>query len=104
MSVADFVNNHPFSNPLQRLILLKILMSGSLNGEGKRVLDHEVLASFCCCSRKVVLDEVFNLARAYCLKVRTFGHFINELEAHIESAHGYTIIPVDGEKNEQSSN
>lgn len=94
MNVADFVNKYPFSNPLQRLILLKVLMSGSLNGQGERVLDHEVLANFCCCSRDIVLEEVMNLARANFLKVRKFGNFINEIEVKIEPAHGYTITPT----------
>ncbi|MGL9751876.1 MAG: hypothetical protein ACR5LC_13875 [Symbiopectobacterium sp.] len=63
MNVADFVNKYPFSNPLQRLILLKILMSGSLNGEGERVLDHEVLANFCCCSKPAMFRESKKLER-----------------------------------------
>lgn len=38
MSNTNFVHHYPFSSPLQRLIMIRILMEGSLDGEGERVL------------------------------------------------------------------
>ena len=47
MNHSDFVRKYSFDNPLQRLVMLRILMGGSMDGEGERVIDHQVLAEFC---------------------------------------------------------
>ncbi|MGP0735599.1 transcriptional regulator, partial [Escherichia coli] len=48
MNCFQFVCGCAFDNPIQRLIMLRVLMSGSSDGEGERVIDHQVLADFCC--------------------------------------------------------
>lgn len=40
MNHSDFVRKYSFDNPLQRLVMLRILMGGSMDGEGERVIDH----------------------------------------------------------------
>lgn len=55
MNHSDFVRKYSFDNPLQRLVMLRILMGGSMDGEGERVIDHQVLAEFCCCSKQASL-------------------------------------------------
>lgn len=37
MNHSDFVRKYSFDNPLQRLVMLRILMGGSMDGEGERV-------------------------------------------------------------------
>ena len=34
MNHSDFVRKYSFDNPLQRLVMLRILMGGSMDGEG----------------------------------------------------------------------
>lgn len=92
--INNFVYRHSFDNPLQRLIMVRILMAGSMNGEGERVLDHLVLADFCCCSRQAMFKEIKNLERAGHLTVRQIGALTTGLKVRLEPARGYTITPV----------
>lgn len=57
MNCFQFVCGCAFDNPIQRLIMLRVLMSGSSDGEGERVIDHQVLADFCCCSKQAIFRE-----------------------------------------------
>ncbi|EAA7554581.1 transcriptional regulator [Salmonella enterica] len=90
---SDFVFKHPFDNPLQRLIMIRILLAGSLDGEGERILDHETLVDFCCCSKQAMFKEIKNLERAGCLCVRQIGALTTGLNVRLEPARGYTILP-----------
>lgn len=49
-SIPDFVNRHHLSSPLQRLILCRIWMSGSSDGQGVRYIGIASMSEFCCCS------------------------------------------------------
>jgi hypothetical protein len=92
MSKSAFVYKQSFSTPLQRLIMVRILMAGSMSGEGERVLDHEVLANFCCCSKQAMFKEIKTLERAGHLQVRQIGALTTGLKVRLEPARGYTII------------
>lgn len=94
VNISDFVRKNPFANPLQRLIMIRILMAGSMDGEGERVIDHQVLAEFCCCSKQAMFKEIKALERAACLKVRKIGALDTGLAVRLEPARGYTIMPV----------
>ncbi|HEN3451912.1 TPA: transcriptional regulator [Yersinia enterocolitica] len=93
---SDFVFNHRFDNPLQRLIMVRILFNGSCDGEGERIFDNDALSQFCCCSKQAMFKEVKNLERAGCLKVRKIGALTTDLKVRLESARGYTITPQMG--------
>jgi hypothetical protein len=95
--VSSFVYHHPFDNPLQRLIMTRILMSGPMSGEGERVLDHQVLADFCCCSRQAMFKEIKSLERGGYLKIRQIGPVTTGVKTRLEAARGYTIT-VPGSK------
>ncbi|HFN4167637.1 transcriptional regulator [Enterobacter hormaechei] len=94
MNHSDFVREYTFDNPLQRLVMLRILMGGSMDGEGERVIDHQVLAEFCCCSKQAMFKEIKALERAGFLKVRKIGALDTGLAVRLEPARGYTIMPV----------
>lgn len=51
------VYEFPYETPIQRLIMVKILLAGSCTGEGERLIYDEDFLKFCCCS----FDE-FNTA------------------------------------------
>lgn len=93
MGCIDFVNKYRFASPIQRLIMLRVLMAGSLDGEGERVITHQDLIDFCCCSRQAMFKEVKALERAGHLGVRRIGALNAELCVRVESARGYTITP-----------
>ena len=97
MSNTNFVHHYPFSSPLQRLIMIRILMAGSLDGEGERVLGHDVLANFCCCSKQMIFKEVKNLEQAGHLTVRQIGGLVTGLKVCLGPALGYTITPTTGD-------
>lgn len=94
MNHSDFVRKYSFDNPLQRLVMLRILMGGSMDGEGERVIDHQVLYEFYCCSKQAMFKEIKALERAGFLKVRKIGALNTGLAVRLESARGYTITPV----------
>ncbi|ENU0861758.1 MULTISPECIES: hypothetical protein [Citrobacter] len=94
MNHSDFVRKYSFDNPLQRLVMLCILMGGSMDGEGERVIDHQVLYEFCCCSKQAMFKEIKALERAGFLKVRKIGALNTGLAVRLEPARGYTITPV----------
>ncbi|EFE96680.1 hypothetical protein [Serratia odorifera] len=94
MNKYDFVNNYKFGNPLQRLIMIRVLMSGSLDGEGERIIDHEILRSFCCCSKQMLFKEIKSLERSNFLKVRKIAHLTIDAKTRMEPARGYTISPI----------
>ncbi|WP_312656831.1 transcriptional regulator [Kluyvera ascorbata] len=96
MNQAYFVNHGRFANPLQRLIMVRILMAGSPDGEGERVLDHQVLVDFCCCSRQAMFKEIKNLERTGFLNVRQIGALTTGMKVRLEPARGYTITPPGG--------
>ncbi|MCK0552553.1 transcriptional regulator [Pantoea ananatis] len=91
-SVYEFVNNHQFAKPIHRLILLRILAAGSLDGLGERKIDHDVLANFCCCPRQAMFKELKVLERAGYLKMRKIGEVTLDATVRIEPVRGYTII------------
>ncbi|EMJ8296041.1 transcriptional regulator [Klebsiella aerogenes] len=93
---SDFVFKHSFDNPLQRLIMMRILSNGSSDGEGERVFDHENLRQFCCCSKQAMFKEIKALERAGYLKVRKIGALDADLKVRLEPARGYTITPPGG--------
>ncbi|EAS3430067.1 transcriptional regulator [Salmonella enterica] len=93
---SDFVFKHPFDNPLQRLIMMRILSNGSCDGEGERVFDHELLRQFYCCSEQAMFKEIKALERAGYLKVRKIGALDTDLRVRLEAARGYTITPPGG--------
>lgn len=93
MSNTSFVHHYRFASPLQRLIMIRILLAGSLDGEGERILDHETLVDFCCCSKQAMFKEIKNLERAGCLCVRQIGVLTTGLNVRLEPACGYTILP-----------
>ncbi|EAB1940791.1 transcriptional regulator [Salmonella enterica] len=93
---SDFVFKHQFDNPLQRLIMMRILSNGSCDGEGERVFDHEILRQFCCCSKQAMFKEIKALERAGYLKVRKIGALDTDLRVRLEAARGYTITPPGG--------
>jgi len=93
---SGFVFNHCFDNPLQRLIMMRILSNGSCDGEGERIFDNDALSQFCCCSKQAMFKEIKNLERAGYLKVRKIGTLTTDLKVRLESARGYTITPVVG--------
>lgn len=83
---SSFVMEHRFENPLQRLILMRIISNGSMDGEGERVFNSDALAEFCCCSKQALHKEIKNLERNSFLKVRQI----------LEQEQGYTITPISG--------
>lgn len=91
-SVYEFVNNHQFAKPIHRLILLRVLAAGSLDGLGERKIDHDVLANFCCCSRQAMFKELKVLERSGYLKIRKIGEVTLDATVRIEPVLGYTII------------
>ncbi len=96
MNHSYFVSHGCFDNPLQRLIMVRILMAGSMDGKGERVLDNQILADFCCCSRQAMFKEIKNLERAGHLHVRQIGALTTGLKVRLEPARGYTITPPGG--------
>ncbi|MGS2868869.1 transcriptional regulator [Enterobacter ludwigii] len=94
MNHSDFIRKYSFDNPLQRLIMIRILMAGSMDGEGERVIDNQILAEFCCCSKQAMFKEIKALEHAGCLKVRKIGAHDTGFKARLEPARGYTITPV----------
>ncbi|EQA1624853.1 transcriptional regulator [Enterobacter asburiae] len=94
MNQSDFARKYSLENPLQRLIMLRVLMGGSMDGEGERVIEHHVLAEFCCCSKQAVFKEIKALERAGFLKVRKIGALDIGLKVRLEPARGYTITPA----------
>lgn len=95
---SDFVFKHQFDNPLQRLIMMRILSSGSCDGQGERVFDHEDLRIFCCCSKQAMFKEIKALERTGYLKVRKIGALNTDLKVRLEPARGYTITPCGGDR------
>jgi hypothetical protein len=91
---SRFVHHHGFSSPLQRLIMVRILIAGPLSGEGERVLDNQVLEDYCCCSKQAMFKEIKNLERAGHLRVRQIGARTTEQKVRLEPARGYIIMPV----------
>lgn len=91
-SVYEFVNTHQFSKPIHRLIMLRVLAAGSLDGLGERKIDHDALANFCCCSRQAMFKELKVLERAGCLQMRKIGEVTLDATIRIEPVRGYTII------------
>ncbi|AST68975.1 transcriptional regulator [Kosakonia cowanii] len=94
-SVYEFVNSHQFVKPIHRLIMLRILAAGSLNGLGERKIDHDVLANFCCCSRQAMFKELKVLERAGYLKMRTIGEVTLDSTVRLEPVRGYTITVME---------
>ncbi|WES69139.1 transcriptional regulator [Superficieibacter sp. HKU1] len=91
-SVYEFVNSHQFAKPIHRLIMLRVLAAGSLDGLGERKIDHDVLANFCCCSRQAMFKELKVLERAGYLQMRKMDEVTLEATVRIEPVRGYTII------------
>lgn len=94
--VYEFVYNHPFEKPMHRLILLCVLANGSSDGKGERILGHETLSKFCCCSRQAVFRELKALERAGYLRMRKIGEIAMDGTVRIEPVRGYTIIVGEG--------
>lgn len=94
VSRSDFVRKYSFDSPLQRLIMVRILMAGSMNGEGERVIDNQILAEFCCCTKQAMFKEIKALERAGYVQVRKIGAHDTGHKARLEPARGYTITPV----------
>ena len=88
----QFVCGCAFDNPIQRLIMLRVLMSGSSDGEGERVIDHQVLADFCCCSKQAIFRETLALERAGYLHIRKIATLTIDAKARLQPARGYTIL------------
>ncbi|OSK23658.1 putative phage replication protein [Escherichia coli M056] len=91
MNCFQFVTENAFGNPIQRLIMLRVLMSGSSDGEGERIIDHQVLADFCCCSKQAMFKEILALEKAGCLHVREIATFAIDAKTRLQPARGYTI-------------
>ncbi|CAM3698968.1 MULTISPECIES: hypothetical protein [Xenorhabdus] len=70
MSILEKINQLSFENPIHRLILLKILNSGNMDGIGERIISHEDMAHFCCCHSMVIFRETKNLENHGIIKVR----------------------------------
>lgn len=66
-SIPDFVNHHHLSSPLQRLILCRIWMSGSSDGEGVRYLGLTSMSDFCCCSVQELQAAISDLVNHGCI-------------------------------------
>lgn len=96
MKRFQFLCEHAFDNPIQRLIMLRVLMAGSSDGEGERVIDHQVLADFCCCSKQAVFKESRALERAGYLQVRIVAALTIDARSRLQSARGYTITLPGG--------
>ena len=92
MNCFQFVCGSVFDNPIQRLIMLRVLMSGSSDGEGERVIDHQVLADFCCCSKQAMFREALALERAGYLRIRKIATLTIDAKARLQPARGYTIV------------
>jgi AraC-like DNA-binding protein len=58
MSIPDFIYTHPFEDAIERLIMCRIWMSGSIDCMGVRYLSLDALAKFCCCSPSEVYDTI----------------------------------------------
>jgi len=95
---ATFAHEHDFANPLQRLIMIRILMAGSMDGEGERIIPHKILTDFCCCSSQALLIETNRLERAGHLAIRLIGDMSGDLVVHRKAECGYTITPQRGQK------
>lgn len=91
----DIVFNTNLDKTLHRVILLKVLLSGSIDGDGERIISHEAMMAFCCCPEKVLLKEINILARRGFLVVRKITEVFGDSKHHhriIEkSSYGYTI-------------
>lgn len=95
---SDFVFKHPFNNPLQRLIMMRILSNGICDGEGERIFDREDLRRFCCSSKQVMFKEIKALERAGYLQVRKIDALDTGLDVRLEATRGYTIMPSGGDQ------
>ncbi|EBZ4886737.1 transcriptional regulator [Salmonella enterica subsp. enterica serovar Bredeney] len=94
--LLDFVYDHEFSNPLQRLIMICILTYDLESGDGERRIDHDVLCHFCCCSKQAVFKETLKLEREGFLAVKKIARLTDDAKARMEDFRGYTITPPQG--------
>lgn len=66
-SIPDFVNRHHLTSPLHRLIMCRIWMSGSSDGEGVRYIGVTAMSEFCCCSVLELQKAISDLVTAGCI-------------------------------------
>ncbi len=89
---SDFAMSYPFTKPIHRLIMVRIVMAGSHDGTEERIIDDSAFSDFCCCSKHAFYRERNALARQGYLKVRKIGSLDNNSKLQVESARGYTIL------------
>lgn len=70
MDILNFVHKYPFSKPVHRLIMLRIVAAGEANGNGERIIDNEILSDFCCCSKNMMFRETKELENSSFLTIQ----------------------------------
>lgn len=95
MTEFDIVFNYPFKKPLHRLIMMKILSSGSASGQGERLIEHDAFCAFCCCSKQALFLEANKLERLGVLRIRKIMMINEDGLPRVESFRGYQILPPE---------
>lgn len=82
---------HTFDKPLHRLIMMCILLDGDASGEGERVIKHERLAEFCCCSIQAIFRELSVLESRGFITMRKIASVTHDGRLCTHPERGYTI-------------
>lgn len=94
-TLSEFVQNFAFDKPIHRLIMLKILTSGAPDGNEERVIDHNAMTRFCCCTEQLLFRELKELERGGYLRVRRIASQVtDDGKVRILPARAYTILPA----------
>lgn len=92
MMKSDFVLTYPMHKPLSRLILIGILLDGSSDGEGERIIGHDRLAQFCCCSKQALFRELNVLEADGFISMRKLCSVDGAGKVTTHPQRGYTLL------------
>jgi len=92
MTKSDFVLTYPMEKPLSRLILIGILMDGEMSGEGERIITHDRLAQFCCCSKQALFRELNILEADGFIAMRKMFSVDDAGKVTTHPQRGYTLL------------
>lgn len=91
MNNSDLVLTHGFSKPIHRLIMLCILLDGTADGEGERIISHARFAEFCCCSPQALFRELKVLEAQAFIVMRKIASVTHDGKLITHPERGYTI-------------
>lgn len=70
MSALEKIHTLPFGNPIYRLVILKILISGDDSGLGERLISHDAMAKYLCVSKNKMFIETKKMAEEGLIKIK----------------------------------